>query len=202
MMRKTVLAFFVILLSACTSGVYRGKPLPTDRHDVCLFVDCRHSGGTAFVAAWGGSTVLVTAWHVVQWDRGEALVRGNGVERRVTFSQYGDLDLGVVTIDPPTEWRVLPIADPTPSVRVVAWGYGDGLLQFHFGDLVGPTTITRYRFSIWGQTHEDKPGGYLSFTTPVVCGMSGGPILNTDGYVIAVVAMQRRDGTLIGLDLP
>jgi len=141
--------------------------------------------------------LAVTAKHVVQGSTYsmEAELPGETRKHRVQIlkkSQHHDLALLQVAVDRPTPY--LEIRDPhTLMPGEELWAIGNPLLAFR-------ETVTKGNFSrMFPETDWKKEakmkrppfkfrGDQVQFSTPVIPGNSGGPVVDADGRVIGVVS--------------
>lgn len=203
-----------LLFAACVGGPVRSKPPPVEPAAV-LTVATFTAQGTAFVVEGApeaprsgarGVTEsvtprdrvrrrILTAWHVVEGSSGGAIVSGGGTVRPVLFRRVGESDLAEA--DPPVPlpatWAVYAVAEAHDGDRLDAVGMQEGVL-LHFRGRV--SRIFAGEGSALGE-----PGRYVEVDCGVVRGMSGGPLLDQRGDVVAVVT-NRLAGRLVALDIP
>lgn len=187
-MRRLALVVAALALVGCASGV-RGprraraptEPAPCLR--VCSTVGC----GSGFVVG----RRVITAWHVVGEAHGGGVVSGGGVVVPLDFRQIGHGDVCEADApDPvPASWAVYTLAEPVNGETVDSLGYVAGTLTHYRGPIIGDVP--------WFPGE----GRYLSVDSTVEHGMSGGPVLNQRGDVVAIVT-NRLLGRLIVLDVP
>lgn len=163
------------------------------RTEVCLKVRTAFGQGTAFVLRHDRRVLLVTAYHCVSdlLPGVRATVLGNGVTREVEFHRFHDMDLAFAQGDIPEEWqaRALPVGQVVLGEAVDAWGYGKGNLEMRHGSVLKYVPL------------KDHPeAAYLILDCDVDGGMSGGPVVNARGEVVALVTNQYSERHL-DLDL-
>jgi len=180
-------------LSEAVLQVARG---PIEHAVQCTFrIKNKKGGASGFFINEKG--LAVTAGHVVQGARYsmEAEVTGDTRKYRVRIlkkSQQHDLALLQIAIDRPTPY--LEIRDPhTLMPGEELWAIGNPLLAFK-------ETVTKGNFSRifpeadWKKEAKMKRppykfrGDQVQFSTPVIPGNSGGPVVDSDGKVIGVVS--------------
>ncbi len=156
--------------------------------------------GSAFLVNRGENGVgLITAWHVVQECQMPVAVHGPTESLSVTFERIGAADLAWVSLDAwPGSWKVLAAAHINIGQKVRCIGFPDAEM------LEATTGIIRVRQleKINGLMHDD--GDYWCMDADVIPGMSGGPVLDADGAVVAVVVIHARSGKVrsMAVELP
>lgn len=179
-----------LILAACVGGPVRSRPPPVEPASV-LVVATFDSTGSGFAVAGR----ILTAWHVVEDSGGAAVVAGGGTARLVTFHRVEGMDLAEAPtpVPLPSSWLVYAVAEAHVGDRVDALGSQEGV-PLHFGGEVSRVFA--------GETSAlALPGRYLDVDCPVLRGMSGGPVLDARGDVVAVVT-NRLDGHLVAVDIP
>lgn len=185
-MRRILSLLAVLLLAGCATRRCAPPP-PTELASParCLLVTAGDARGTAFVV---GRRVL-TAWHVVVKTNGHAVVSARGVSLAVEFRQAESLDMG--TADAP---------DPVPP----GWGVYEGAAEPHVGDRLDSYgymgdegDFAHYRGRVIGTvTFKGDAGRYLTIDCPVQRGMSGGPVVNERGEVVAILSAKMDEKTV------
>jgi hypothetical protein len=184
-----------LFLAGCQSRPH-GEPIARKpRREVCLKIKTTHGFGTAFLCRWDGKVGVMTAWHVVKnAHRAPAEVCGAGVTLEIRFEQVQEADLAWAELpEYPKEWHLLEVGpDAQVGEYLQCWGYGGGYLQMRSGDMADLDARDR----ITGNDVE-KGGRYCGLEP----GMSGGPVLDAAGRVVAVAVMKIPAGIYtFGLD--
>lgn len=137
-----------------------------------LILSCRH------VCQSPGRPVK--AWFI--WNQGQE-VQGRVLEI-IPGNGFGS-DLALVEVDRPLNVTPVPVAQlDLKQGPWVAAGFRNAMLRVSIG------TAGRY---------ED---GLLIFNSPMVGGMSGGPVFNRYGHVVAVAVASDRATTGVAVDGP
>lgn len=136
--------------------------------------------GSAVVVNWGGIDCIVTAWHVVKdsFDL-KLLLSGNGHTQLVgPFEKVGDRDLAWARLNNvPKKWTKLEVSCNCDDFGAcTAWG---------FPETEGVLSDKRATDNGWITMNDVK---YRWFSGIVISGMSGGPILDDDNRVIAIIS--------------
>lgn len=178
---------------------------PIEHAVLCTFrIKNKKGGASGFFINDKG--LAVTAKHVVEGATYsmEAELFGDTQERRVRIlkrSRHHDLALLQINIDRPTPY--LQIRDPQTLVPGEGlWAVGNPLLAFK-------ETVTQGNFSRifpeedWKKEVKMKRpphkyrGDWVQFTTPVMPGNSGGPVIDSEGKLVGVVSLSYK----LSLDL-
>lgn len=172
-----------------------GPMLPSESprdQAVMVEMDIPSSGiGTAFAVDNDGT--WITARHVIDGCDDVGLNLGNGKRIRATSAMVSrNADIGVIT----TKWTREPFASDLSDARQIGeHGYLMGYPQGKPGEVVG-SLIGRHRLLVRGRYSTDE--AILAWTEVgrtrglrgSIGGMSGGPVLDSDGEVIGVVAAE------------
>lgn len=140
------------------------------------------SRGSAFAMIYNGKLGIMTAWHVFTMSKAKFLkIHGNGKMFKCgPFIQLGDNDIGWCETPIPEDW--VPLIKAAPSFNygtLITWGfpYTEEKLTNYIGEDNGPSLFkTDHNFMI------------RRVIGKAVQGMSGGPVVNSDGEVVAVVS--------------
>lgn len=154
-------------------------------------VEAPSSGaGTAFAIDQNGT--WLTARHVIDSCDELALNIGGGRFLRARGKVSKDTDIGVLT----TSWRRAPLATDLYSQRRIGeHGYFFGFPQGRPGEAVGQL-LGRNKMRIRGRYESEEPIlvwselGRTRGLSGSLGGMSGGPVMDTDGEVIGIVVAE------------
>lgn len=141
--------------------------------------------GTAFIVCVNGRVGLVTAWHVVD-DSPIVAVIGNGDGMLANFRRVDSFDLAWADADDfPKSWVPLHFGEIPFGGKCVNIGYSRGKnICMVMGDVVNVQLPIASSF---------YDGIYIRIIADIFPGMSGGPVLNGDNDVFAVVAVALGD---------
>jgi hypothetical protein len=162
-------------------------------------------GGSGFIVEKQGNTYYVlTNWHVVNRVGDYEIVTSDGKRYFVYYSliqQLPNLDLALVPFSSSQRYRVAIPTDanqiqPGSSIYVAGWPRsGSSLGQRLFLSTNGTLT----------QRQQPRAGYSLVYTNLVRSGMSGGPILDTEGKVIGVngiVQLGANPDNIVSAGIP
>lgn len=138
--------------------------------------------GTAFAFIYNGKLGIMTAWHVLTMSKAKNLkVHGDGIVFNCgPFVQLGDNDIAWCETSIPASWIPLKKAEPAVNYgTLTAWGFPqtENQLISYIGEDNGP--------SLFKSDHHFMIRRVIGKAIP---GMSGGPVLNSNGDVVAVVS--------------
>ncbi len=180
----------------------------TVRQSVVLVQGETSSGGvqgSGFVYNFGGRTVVLTNYHVVQDTTGLSVTFSDGYGFAATVlgtDPYSDLAVVSVSSDAPaSEFKPLTIVSSSTlgvGEPVIAIGNPYGLVGSLTTGVVSATgrTIT-----------ESTAGAYaianiIQTSTPINPGNSGGPLLNAVGNVVGITTAIVSDSQGLGFAIP
>lgn len=159
------------------------------------------SGSGVIVNCQGQIYTVLTNWHVVGFSEQHTIITPDGQRLQPVShqpKQLGNTDLAITQFRSATSYEVARITtDPVvEGERVFAAGFP----MYHGNTLT--TTFDRgiqvFRFTE-GQVSllppKSLPQGYrLGYTNDISVGMSGGPIINTNGFLIGINGrLKNRD---------
>jgi S1-C subfamily serine protease len=176
------------------------------QHSVVLIQGDTSDGGvqgSGFVYNFGGRTVILTNFHVVQ----------DTTNLSVTFSDGNGYSATVLGIDPYSDLAVVSVNAPSSEFKPVQIVSSASLRQgeqvIAIGNpygLVG--SLTTGVVSATGRTiTEDTAGGFaianiIQTSTPINPGNSGGPLLNAVGNVVGITTAIVTDSQGLGFAIP
>lgn len=181
-------AVLLALLMALGLGACSAQPVaPRVAHvavrDIPLYIKAARGSGSGFAARWNGKVGILTAWHVVESQKAEADVTGNGETARAKFDRVGVTDVAwSERTFIPARWVTLDIDDPVIGEMVDAWGYANGGLHHRQGRVI--------REEKERNRHMAPEGRYMRLGCDVIQGMSGGPVLNPAGRAVGVICLS------------
>lgn len=159
--------------------------------------------------AWLDAKHVVTAWHVVGGCNSIELwyehVPGQPFKTAQLARVLKRHDLALLTVnDPPTQNSLSQTAPGTPNDDYQALGYGLGMLSIGEQDVrmgvAGSSVLGQWlpvanTQSLSG-TDIDTQQSVIRFSSQLLPGMSGGPVYDAKGRVIAIVAGGLKNGTV------
>lgn len=128
----------------------------------------------------------MTAWHVVSKPPHTGRVTQMEATLNMTFRQVGDTDVAFAAAPQlPASWEILQIArgNPLAGDTVEAWGY-PGHASMGTRGIILNLDYPKDDPSMVG-------GKYMQVGAEVRAGMSGGPVLNEQRQVVAVVSLSQ-----------
>jgi len=164
---SAILTYFVTQFHA-TQSMWNTNPRATVHRIVAG--DSRGSG-TA-VAASGGQTLVLTAWHVVS-DGGPYTVAGKPAKLVATDKIW---DLAALVVDDTMVSSRLSRQQPNYGDTLTVCGYGSEAYSENTGVVVG-----------WGSPGPGYPADWVIINARARSGDSGGPFFYDDGTVGAVL---------------
>lgn len=149
------------------------------------------SGSAWVVGAGGGTSRLITNYHVVSdvWkdgDRRVQLVDGDQTWGGTITDVSEGSDLAVIEVQ-----ASFPVLEQAPTIPAV----GDPVLAFGSPLGLDDTVST----GIVSAIRTDDLDDYLQFSAPVSPGSSGGPLVDQNGLVIGVTVMKAQGDGVEGL---
>jgi hypothetical protein len=141
----------------------------------------------------GNTYTVLTAYHVIKNPGVYDIITYDGEKYRIERSQnVGKLDLALVKFTSSKNYPIAKIAD-SRTVR-------EGSTVYYTGFPAEKANQPRnYRFipaPITGR-RQDKEGYELSYNGPPLQGMSGGPVLNEEGLLIAIHGKAETQSIII-----
>ena len=148
----------------------------------------------------GNRYTVLTAWHVVSAQNpGEelAIYTSDGIQHQLdrgSIERVGNVDLAVLTFTTRNRYQIaiLNTAQPKTGSRIYLYGYPAATTTV-------PMRISRGSSGeIVGSTTNQQLNGYeLMYATqmPSMTGMSGGPVLDSEGNLIGIHARSETDQT-------
>jgi S1-C subfamily serine protease len=148
--------------------------------------------GSAFLVERKDAGIgLITAWHVLVGESMPVSVHGATESLAVTFTQIGKSDLGWAPLTEwPKSWKILKQGHVKVGESVNSWGFPDaeGLQGYP-----GKVRILQ-GVRIPGLFYTE--GDYIGLDAQAIPGMSGGPVLNSEGEAVAVVVVRMNSGKI------
>jgi hypothetical protein len=166
-----------------------GGPRPAVPRVVCGSGPGTDCGSGVLVDVRGRHALVLTAWHVVRGNRDSITIRwpdGSSAPARVVASDDAFDLAALVTAAPDAAPVRLAARPPAPGDTLTIAGYGPP--PFSYREKSGPMT---QRLSPFGPRH---PFHILELRADARKGDSGGPILNANGELAAV--LFGSDGTV------
>lgn len=147
------------------------------------------AGSGVIIARQGNIYSVLTNWHVVNSSNPLILTVDNEQHQLlVAPQQLGDLDLALLQFTSEVEYPVAPIASSLPQVGDTVYAAGFPLEISNSSSLDSGNDafrLTQGEVSIIPA--KSLPQGYqLGYTNETEIGMSGSPIFNTDGSLVAI----------------
>ena len=157
-------------------------------------------GSGVLVKRDGNRYTVLTAWHVVSWQRsGEELdiFTPDGQRHKLeqgSIKRMGEVDMAMLSFTSLNTYEVAQIGDPT-SVSMGSTVYVGGfplpssavpsrLMRFLKGDVIANATVA-------------IPNGYqLLYSNPTLPGMSGGAVINAQGQLVGIHGQGETDSTM------
>jgi WD40 repeat protein len=166
--------------------------------------DIDKNNGTGFIVARNGNRYTVlTNEHVVRNSTNQRLTMPDGRVYRFSSQQIkvwpGDVDLAVIEFESDREYAVAKLGN--------------------FGDVRGGNTVYTYGFNAANQTYPERSGRFLSgsivsivnnanrgyrivFQLSALGGLSGSPILNSNGEVIGIYGQGDPNNRSLTFGIP
>ena len=136
---------------------------------------------------------LLTAWHVVQGARKVTITNSVGQESSAeVIESWPDRDLALIQVDEPgsVTWLALSDRQPVEGETVLAMGYPFGFNLFSSEGIVS------------SRVSNPKGESIDLFSTDAVVnpGMSGGPLIGSDGQVLGLLSrIYSSTGSFAGM---
>lgn len=192
-----MLARFGLSACALTVAVF-GVPVASFAQDATkLFgraktsvvsIETATSAGTGFFV--GDGSLLVTCAHVIEDD---TTIRLKGTKSKISDLLFIDAenDVAILSVYPSNSTALsLSSSSPPSGTKIYAIGYSLGMFQNSISDGI----VSGLR-NVSGLQH-------IQFTAAVSPGNSGGPLLNSAGSVVGMVAGSFRRGQNVNLAIP
>ncbi len=147
-----------------------------------------------------GPDLVLTAAHVVRHSSSLDVAVGNQHRRGTVVGLQNDADLALVALSSPVTGHVFTLAptDPEVGTDVVALGYAlGGQLALAGPGLVSAQGEDTYQVDEVTGRHYDI-AGMLRTTLPTNPGNSGGPVLDAQGRIVAVVSGSAPSTAVLG----
>ena len=136
---------------------------------------------------------LLTAWHVVQGAKKVTITNSVGQESAAEVKEsWPDRDLALIRVDEPgsVSWLSLSARQPVEGETVLAMGYPFGFNLFSSEGIVSSKVSNPKGESI----------DLFSTDTVVNPGMSGGPLIGSDGQVLGLLSrIYSSTGSFAGM---
>ncbi len=161
--------------------------------------------GTAFLVNRKAAGLgLITAWHVIDGIEMPVSVHGKRGSISASFTRIGTTDLAWAPLtagpdgDCPEAWKAVPHGPVSIGIDVQCWGFPEAGGLAHSNGIVRGRQISR----VTGLFAQE--GSYINMDAEVIPGMSGGPVVDANGYVIAVVVIRFVSGKVrsMAVELP
>ncbi|GAB4297988.1 MAG: hypothetical protein Fur0025_36280 [Oscillatoriaceae cyanobacterium] len=162
------------------------------------------AGSGVIVARHGQTYTVLTCAHVIAWDGGDGLQvlthDGNAhIATRNPNFELGDLDLAVVQFTSNQDYPTAPIDANNPNWALQQPVYVSGFPNSPpSGSKLEPSftsVMTSYLLSDGDLVLVlDRPlerGYQIGLSNDIYIGMSGGPVLNSQGYLIAIIGRTK-----------
>jgi len=188
-------------LNARVASVERGERAPTDWPSIAASVeqsvvtieagDFGGSGWVAHVSAAGSD--IITNFHVVEntWAAGNATVR---VRRRDST-----IDGTVVRVDARNDIAVIHVKERLPVLSTAASRPSLGSAVMAVGSPLGlDGTVT---LGVVSGFRSLEGSDYIQFSAPISPGNSGGPVIDSQGRVVAVASAKLVGAGIEALSL-
>lgn len=144
--------------------------------------------GSCFYTMWNGRPALITAWHVVEErDGGPYPILDHWESGTIAkFTRYKMSDMGIAYLSAiPSSWVPLRLAMVPYGGYCASVGYP----AFNALTCAGGRVVSFYT----AKSENMGDGTYLKVHGIAIPGMSGGPVIDCEGRVFALVALGRGD---------
>ncbi|MEW5856764.1 MAG: tetratricopeptide repeat protein [Cyanobacteriota bacterium] len=182
--------FIALLSSGCTKPPTSGEIAKQVGNSVVLitYADAEGSGSGFFVSGENKICTILTARHVVAPSSKLKLQTNDGkFWNSATIQNFPNQDLALITFDPGSEncpYKALELGD-SDTVNV-----GDGIYITGFPGGSSAQQFVPGTVSALGKLSDGYGISYPVITTR---GMSGGPVVNTAGKIIAIHGRSERE---------
>lgn len=159
------------------------------------------SGSGVIIAKNGNTYTVLTANHVVKNPNSEYMIRtSKGKDHPVKSVQslqknQGDPDLAIAKFESEEEYAIAPISDSDEA----SIGSGVYISGYPLPSEVGGATEREYAFTngVVSNRSQSDPSGYtMRYDAVTRRGMSGGPVFDVSGRVIAIHGQGEREGSV------
>lgn len=189
-----------LLLAQSPVQAQRAEEVAQISQAISVRIEGATQGSGVIVGRDGSRYTVLTAWHVLSGQKQNeelAVYTPDGIEHQVdagSIKKISGVDLASLTFSSQKSYRVAQIANmgsinsgskifisgfplPTPAVPARVWRFLEG--------------------SVTSLTNEEIPHGYqLLFSASTLTGMSGGPILNSEGLLVGIHGRSETDTVL------
>ncbi len=168
---------------------------PSSTLGIFLIVGRENDGGfvsgTCFYLQRPSGRYVITANHVVRNADSIAARVGESWARLKIVRQDRSTDLAALSTD--DDLPIAPLRLRADSART---GELVGIVGFPIPDVLGISSSTSVQGKV--ENYDANPGGISGFwvSAPAGPGNSGGPVLDSTGRVIGIVAYARTDGSM------
>ncbi|WP_199248379.1 serine protease [[Phormidium] sp. ETS-05] len=162
------------------------------------------AGSGVIVARHGQTYTVLTCAHVIAWDGGEELqvMTHDGSTHIATRNHnfdLGDLDLAVVQFTTNQDYPTAPIDANNPNLALQQPVYVSGFPNSTPNGSKLETGLASLMTSYLMSSGDlvlvlDRPlerGYQIGLSNDIYIGMSGGPVLNHQGYLIAIIGRTK-----------
>lgn len=176
---KRVIVLLTVLVTACAARVTKEPPRKVaPEKPVCTRIQGSTTVGTVFQVSVRGQIFLMTAWHAVDDNGGWGDI-GYGKNRpKVHFDREGGSDVATARIEQPIDGlKLLYAATPRLGDEVVLHGYR----------LTKHARVVNLKYV---PVSSMAPWRYFAMDAQIVGGMSGGPVVDSEGRVVGIMNYQ------------
>ncbi|HET6423312.1 MAG TPA: trypsin-like peptidase domain-containing protein, partial [Planctomycetaceae bacterium] len=159
---------------------------------VKINMDDGRGTGSGYVVDTNGT--VVTNYHVIAGVKSATVKFANGFEAKVLGVRLTipKKDIAIIKIDAPKE-KLHPITLsktlPKKGISVVAFGAPEG---FSFSTTEGIVSAVRSAQELREELGVDYEGTWVQTSTPLSPGMSGGPLVDRAGNLVAMTTLGHR----------
>ena len=170
---------------------------PSIARAITVRIEGATQGSGVLISKQGTRYTVLTSWHVLSSNKsGEeiSIITADGALHMATpdsSQQIGNIDIATIQFSSTSNYSVAQMGRPSAS------SMGDQLLVAGYPLPTTAVPVKMLRLisgSLVAKSDLKLPGGYqLLYSNPTLPGMSGGPVLDRDGLLIAIHGKAERD---------